>query len=105
MGEMHAYRRADIGDHRRLIGPGWAARTRSKTSAVGCPVIVGQLLQLQGGLRQAIEVDPRCLDDIRTPCRWPLEIIADPIRRKAMSAAGSMFHPIPPGRHPGAPWT
>jgi 3-deoxy-D-manno-octulosonic-acid transferase len=92
MGEMYAYYgAADVA----IIGGSWArlaARTRSRP-ALGCPVIVGpHTFNFKAVCEQAIEVGAAVrADDIDDALQVALEIIADPIRRKAMSAAGSLF--------------
>mgnify|MGYP002146196284 CR=1 FL=1 len=93
MGEMHAYYgAADVA----IIGGSWArlgGQNPIEASAVGCPVIVGQhTFNFKAVCEQAIEVGAAVrADDIDDALQVALEIIADPIRRKAMSEAGSLF--------------
>jgi 3-deoxy-D-manno-octulosonic-acid transferase len=93
MGEMYAYYgAADVA----IIGGSWArlgGQNPIEASAVGCPVIVGpHTFNFKAVCEQAIEVGAAVrADDIADALQVALEIIADPIRRKAMSAAGSLF--------------
>jgi 3-deoxy-D-manno-octulosonic-acid transferase len=93
MGEMYAYYgAADVA----IIGGSWArlgGQNPIEASAVGCPVIVGpHTFNFKAVCEQAIEVGAAVrADDIDDGLQVALEIIADPIRRKAMSEAGSLF--------------
>lgn len=93
MGEMYAYYgAADVA----IIGGSWArlgGQNPIEASAVGCPAIVGpHTFNFKAVCEQAIEVGAAVrADDIDDALQVALEIIADPIRRKAMSEAGSLF--------------
>ena len=97
-GLMHAFPplQEDLRCDVAIIGGSWArlgGQNPIEASAVGCPVIVGpHTFNFKAVCEQAIEVGAAVrADDIADALQVALEIIADPIRRKTMSAAGSLF--------------
>lgn len=93
MGEMYAYYAAA---DTALIGGSWeklGGQNPIEASAVGCPVVVGpHTFNFKVVCEQAIEAGAaQRADNLEHGLSLALEIIDNPVRRKAMGAAGRNF--------------